>query len=74
MDAQQESHTDLADQTWVHECRDCHVAYTTTKGEREYLTSHGLSIPKRCLECRRRRKAENEARGNGWDRSMENWN
>ena len=39
------------------ECLDCKRTFFFTEGERAYFNSKGLSQPKRCRECRERRKA-----------------
>ena len=37
-------------------CCDCSREFVWEKGEQEYFWSKGLADPKRCLDCRRRRK------------------
>mgnify|MGYP001200661816 CR=1 FL=1 len=37
-------------------CVDCGATFTWTRGERYYYAGKGLSEPKRCPECRERRK------------------
>ncbi|MBI4188308.1 MAG: zinc-ribbon domain containing protein [Chloroflexi bacterium] len=37
-------------------CTDCDATFTFTKGERFYYASKGLCEPKRCPNCRLRRK------------------
>ena len=37
-------------------CCDCGRDFVWEKGEREYYWSKGLADPKRCPECRQRRK------------------
>ena len=37
-------------------CVDCDVAFQFTVGEQAYFRSKGLSVPKRCPECRKRRR------------------
>ena len=38
-------------------CLECHGAFTVTSGEANYFVAvKGLAIPKRCPECRRRRR------------------
>ena len=39
------------------ECLDCGVTFDFTVGEQEFYWSKGLAEPKRCLSCRRYRKA-----------------
>jgi len=38
-------------------CVDCGTDFIFTAGEQRYFLSKGLSIPKRCPECRQKRKA-----------------
>lgn len=40
-------------------CKDCGKEFYVTAGEASYLRSKGLDMPKRCYECRKKRKAEN---------------
>ena len=37
-------------------CVDCEATFTFTKGERYYYASKGLVEPKRCPDCRLKRK------------------
>ncbi len=37
-------------------CTDCHKSFDFTEGEQEYFSRSGLTIPKRCPECRATRK------------------
>jgi hypothetical protein len=37
-------------------CVDCGVEFSFTSGEQLYFASKGLSEPKRCENCRRKRK------------------
>jgi hypothetical protein len=37
-------------------CCDCGCSFVFTSGEQAYFHSKGLSQPKRCPECRKRRK------------------
>jgi hypothetical protein len=37
-------------------CIDCEATFVFTKGERYYFASKGLVEPKRCLDCRLKRK------------------
>jgi len=39
-------------------CVDCGATFVITAGEQSYFISKLLSIPKRCSECRAKRKAE----------------
>ena len=38
-------------------CIDCGATFTFTVGEQRYFLSKGLSEPKRCPQCRLKRKA-----------------
>jgi len=38
-------------------CLDCKSIFVFSAGEQAYFNSKGLSQPKRCRECRERRKA-----------------
>lgn len=38
-------------------CVDCETDFIFTVGEQRYFHSKGLSIPKRCLGCRQKRRA-----------------
>jgi len=40
----------------ILECVDCKRAFTFTRGEQVYFASKGLSTPKRCPQCRLKRK------------------
>jgi hypothetical protein len=40
----------------VLECIDCQRNFTFTRGEQQYFASKGLSTPKRCPQCRLKRK------------------
>ncbi len=37
-------------------CVDCEAQFIFTAGEQDYFLSRGLSTPKRCTQCRTRRK------------------
>lgn len=41
-------------------CKDCGKEFYVTAGEAEYLRSKGFDMPKRCWDCRQKRKAERE--------------
>lgn len=38
-------------------CLECEAPFTFTKGEQCFYAAKGLSTPKRCPECRQRRRA-----------------
>jgi len=40
----------------IIECIDCGVDFTFTAGEQKFHASKGLSTPKRCPQCRLRRR------------------
>ena len=40
----------------ILECVDCSRDFTFTRGEQIYFASKGLSTPRRCPECRLKRK------------------
>jgi len=37
-------------------CCDCQSEFTFSTGEQRYFASKGLSVPKRCPECRLKRR------------------
>jgi len=39
------------------ECVDCHETFTLTAGEQEFFTMKQFPFPKRCKECRIKKKA-----------------
>ena len=41
----------------------CGVEFLVSKGEEAFLISRGLSLPRRCRECRARRRREHEQAG-----------
>lgn len=40
----------------IEKCKDCGKDFEITDGEREFYESKGLSLPKRCKECREKNK------------------
>jgi len=40
----------------ILKCNDCGSNYVLTPGERHFFLDRGLHFPKRCPECRRRRR------------------
>ena len=40
------------------QCKDCKKFFLITDGDTKWYTEHELSLPKRCGDCRKRRKAE----------------
>ncbi len=47
----------------IIKCLDCHSGFTLTAEEREWYIRHSYNCPKRCRECRQRRRREEAARG-----------
>ncbi|MGH7250134.1 MAG: zinc-ribbon domain containing protein [Minisyncoccia bacterium] len=47
------------------ECVDCHNSFTFGTGEQEFFNKKGLSDPKRCVDCRRKKKLQKENTGPG---------
>ena len=46
-------------------CKDCGKEFVFTAGEQAFYKEKGLTNePKRCKECRDKRKAQNEHKGN----------
>lgn len=43
-------------------CKDCGNEFTITVSEQNFYESKGLSLPKRCAECRAKRKRTSEER------------
>jgi hypothetical protein len=39
-------------------CVDCQNDFIITAGEQEFYSDKGLNMPKRCENCRKKRKAE----------------
>lgn len=44
-------------------CADCGEQYVLTVGEQKWYAEKGYPEPKRCKDCRAKRKAEKESRG-----------
>ena len=42
-------------------CLDCGVEFVVTGAEQRFYTNRSHDLPKRCKECRRVRKAKNQA-------------
>ena len=47
----------------VINCADCRTDFTFTENEAKFFTEKGLTKPRRCVPCRRKRRAEKEAAG-----------
>ena len=39
-------------------CKDCGKEFTVDEKEQEWYKEKGFELPKRCLDCRKKRKAE----------------
>lgn len=39
-------------------CVDCDQEFIITEGEAKYMEDHGFPLPKRCKDCRQKRKVE----------------
>ena len=44
----------------IHKCKDCSIYFFISKTEAEWFKDKGMSAPKRCLSCRRKRRNNNE--------------
>jgi len=44
-------------------CTDCKDGFIWTKGEQEFYEKKGFNEPKRCPDCRAKRKAEKQNAG-----------
>ncbi|RLG23838.1 cytochrome C551 [Methanosarcinales archaeon] len=44
-------------------CQDCGEEFIFTAGEQEFFEEKGFDEPKRCKECRDKKKAEKRGRG-----------
>ena len=42
--------------------RECPTTFTITEGEEKFYTDKGMYLPKRCQECRDKRRNERDAR------------
>lgn len=42
----------------LRNCCDCGAEFTITEGEVEFYSSKGMQLPRRCKECRAKRKAQ----------------
>lgn len=40
------------------QCKDCGKEFEITEGEKNFYLSKNLSLPKRCKDCRQKRKEE----------------
>lgn len=47
----------------VINCADCRTDFTFTANEAAFFAEKGLTKPRRCQPCRRKRRAEKEAAG-----------
>lgn len=44
-------------------CRDCGKPFEITRAERVFFESRGLALPKRCVDCRKAKKAARKENG-----------
>lgn len=51
----------------VIKCVDCNKPFTITSGHAKWFLDKGLELPKRCKECRTRRRNEKEENSNDRD-------
>lgn len=47
-------------------CKECGADFFIAFGEKEYFESHGLKLPHRCYDCRKKRRDEDDD-GSFWD-------
>jgi hypothetical protein len=47
----------------IIKCVDCNVGFILTPGERQFYLDRGLHLPKRCPECRARRRKGDKING-----------
>ena len=50
----------MDDQDQTCECKDCSAEFVFTVGEKRFYESNGFQPPKRCKECRNKRKAQRD--------------
>lgn len=50
--------------------KDCRKQFEVTAGEQEFFAQKGFALPKRCKECRNRRKREDNSAFGGVARQM----
>lgn len=55
-------------------CKECGKEFDISLGEQQYFKARGLELPKRCLSCRKARKAarEQEAKQKKWEEDEKN--
>lgn len=41
-------------------CKDCSAEFTFTAGEKRFYATNGFQPPKRCKDCRNKRKAQRD--------------
>lgn len=44
-------------------CMDCKADFLFSEGEQKFFTEKGFTPPKRCKDCRRKKREEKEAAG-----------
>ena len=47
-------------------CIDCGANFTITDGEKTFFESKGFTMPKRCVDCRRKKKEQRQNEGRGY--------
>jgi hypothetical protein len=50
----------MEDQDQTCKCKDCSAEFVFTVGEKRFYESNGFQPPKRCKECRNKRKAQRD--------------
>ena len=49
----------------ISQCKECGAQFSISAKEQEWFESRSLALPKRCPECRKKRRKEKEAKMNG---------
>lgn len=50
------------------QCVECGIIFEFSAEDQEFYATKGYSAPKRCPECRAKRKAQGNNRGGGYNR------
>lgn len=50
----------MDEQDQVCACKDCNAEFTFTAGEKRFYETNGFQPPKRCKDCRNKRKAQRD--------------
>lgn len=48
--------------TTTIECKDCKATFTMTEEEMKWYKDHDFELPKRCPDCRKKRKQERKTK------------